>query len=393
MKMVTATPPLYPNITVDEIQSCLPHLYNPDSRNKRVVDSFYFKKSTAFEDELCEYLNTKYCFVTNSGCTSIFLALLAAGVTRDDEVITTSVSWPQTLSPIVQLGAAPVFADIDSNTFQISYDSIVEAYSPRTKAVLVVNLYGASPELHKIRQFCDKHNIIMIEDAAHSMGTKYDKNFTGTIGHIGAFSFNSGKLLPIGGSGAIITDSEDLYHQIIYHGSKATHKRKIIGHTDLSLDGLDYTFLCHPILQELGRIKLSQLSDMNNIRQNNVNFLRKELSDIKSIQLQNTHDFSDIPIYMFSFKNLAPIKLDKLLDLFKRLNIPTISYNPEPLCNIKSKRFPKHIAFTNSCTNAVNLCNTEVCIRSYTWITDRQDYLRQYSDAFHYCYEQLDKRL
>ena len=393
MKLVTAKPPLYPNITVDEIHSCLPHLYEPDAKDRRIVDSFYFKKSTSFEDEICDYLGTNHCFVTNSGYTSIFLALLAAGVTKHDEVITTPISWGQTLSPIVHIGALPIFADIDPNTFQISYDAIVEAYSPRTKAVLVVNLYGSCPELHKIRAFCDEHSLIMIEDSAQSMGRKYGKNFTGTIGHIGAFSFNSGKLLPIGGAGAVVTDSEDLYNKIIYYGSKSTHKNKIIGHTDLSLEGLDYTFLCHPILQEIGRVKLNQLDEMNEIRQNNMNFLRKELNDIKSIQLQSINDYSDVSVYMFSFKNLAPIKLDKLFDLFKRFNIPRFTYNPKPLCDITSDRFPWYTPFIGSCSNATDLCNREVCITSYRWITERQDYLRQYSDAFHYCYEQLERRL
>ena len=125
---------------------------------------------------------------------------------------------------------------------------------------------------------------------------------------------------------------------------------------------------------------------MNEIRQNNMKFLRKELSDIKSIQLQTVNKGSDIPVYIFSFKNLAPIKLDKLFDLFKKFNIPRFTYNPKPLCDISSNRFPWYTPFIGSCPN-------EVCITSYKWITERQDYLRQYSDAFHYCYEQLDKRL
>ena len=132
---------------------------------------------------------------------------------------------------------------------------------------------------------------------------------------------------------------------------------------------------------------------MNEIRQNNMNFLRKELSDIKSIQLQSINDYSDMSVYMFSFKNLAPIKLDKLFDLFKRFNIPRFTYNPKPLCDITSDRFPWYTPFIGSCPNATDLCNREVCITSYRWITERQDYLRQYSDAFHYCYEQLERRL
>ena len=146
-------------------------------------------------------------------------------------------------------------------------------------------------------------------------------------------------------------------------------------------------------LQEIGRVKLNQLDEMNEIRQNNMKFLRKELSDIKSIQLQTVNKGSDIPVYIFSFKNLAPIKLDKLFDLFKKFNIPRFTYNPKPLCDITSDRFPWYIPLIGSCPNATDLCNREVCITSYRWITERQDYLRQYSDAFHYCYEQLERRL
>lgn len=389
MKFVSSQPPQYPNITSQDI---VPHLSALYEGADRTVDSYYFKGQTKFEDELCEYLGNNHCFVTNSGHASILIALLAAEVKEGDEVVTTSLSWSQTLSPIIHIGAKPIFADIDPTTFQISYDEIVSKVTTRTKAVLVVNLYGSTPELQKIRAFCDERNITMIEDAAQSMGCNYGNKKAGTVAHIGALSFNSGKLLPIGGAGAVTTDSSELFEKIIHYGSKSAHKKKFL--KTITPDPLDYTFLCHPILQEIGRSKLSQLDEMNYHRRNNIAFLREELKDIKQIQLQELHDQSDLPLYIFSFRNLAPISQDKLYQLLKHCNIPIFKYNTQTLSEMYSDRFSwsKHQNPT-PCTNASLQSDNEVCITSYKWYTERQDYLREYSDALHFCYEQLEKRL
>ena len=386
---VSLKPPEYPNITPSEIIPSLETIYS-----ERAVDRYYFNGATEFEKELCSYLDVKHCFVTSSGHASIFIALLAAGVKAGDEVITTPISWGQTLSPILHVGAKPIFADIDSKTFQISYDNILKKYNDRTKAVLVVNLYGASPELLKIKKFCEEKNIKLIEDSAQSMGLKYNNRYTGTIGDIGAFSFNSTKLLPIGGSGAVVTNDDDLFEKIILYGSKSTHKKKALKNTEYILDGLDFTFLCHPILQEMGRVKLNQLDEMNYYRSENMKFLRTELEDVKGIQLQELNEGSSQPCYMFSFKNLLPIKLNKLFDLFKYCNLPIFSYNPTPLSDIKTDRFtwaPKYEK--QDCPEAKDLSSNEVCITSYKWFTEDRDYLKEYSDCIHYCYEQLERKL
>lgn len=381
-------PPKYPNITAQEVQSCLHSLYT-----ERKADRYYFSGSTEFEDELCRYLNTSYCFATNSGHASILIALLAAEVSEGDEVITTPISWGQTLSPILNLGATPIFADIDPKTFQISYDNIVSKYTDKTKAVLVVNLYGSCPELTKIKAFCDEKGIIMIEDAAQSMGCMYNNQYTGTIAHIGAYSFNSTKLLPVGGAGAVVTDNKDLFNKIIEYGSKSTHKKKALAKTDIICDGLDSTFLCHPILQELGRVKLDQLHEMNYNRTENMKFMKKEVSDIKGIQLQQINEGSSESLYMFSFKNLLPIKIDKLSQFLKHYKLPIFHYNPIPLCEIDSGSRWSNKFKSTICTEAKNLSLNEVCITSYKWYTKDQEYLKRYSDILHSCYEILEKRL
>ena len=380
-------PPDYPNISSHEIASYLVNLYD-----KRLADRYYFNGPTAFEDELCDYLNTSHCFVTNSGHASILIALLAAEIQEGDEVITTPISWGQTLSPILNIGATPVFADIDPDTFQISFDHIVSKYTTKTKAVLVVNLYGSSPELLKIKSFCDDKGIILIEDSAQSMGCKYGSKFTGTIGHIGAYSFNSTKLLPIGGAGAVVTNDKNLFDKIIQYGSKSSHKKKALGNNSVC-DGLDATFLCHPILQELGRIKLKELDEMNYYRAENMKFFRNEIKDIKGIHLQKINDDSSQSLYMFSFKNLLPIKIDKLSQLLKHYNLPIFRYNPIPLCEIDSGSRWSNKFTPVFCPNAKLLADNEICITSYKWYTKGQDYLRRYSDILHKCYDILEKRL
>ena len=389
MKKVPLPAPPYPIFNEEEIK----RTYSIYSEN--LIDDYYLKGMTRFEEELAEYLGVKYAFATNSGYSAILLNLLAADVKAGDEVVVPAISWAQTLSPVVHIGATPVFADIDRYTFQVSFEEIKRVVTNKTKAVLVVSLYGASPELDKIKQFCEQKNIYLIEDSAHSMGCTYQNRFTSTYGHMGAISFNKEKLLGVGGAGATVTDSKDLYEKIIYYGSKSLHKRYILQDTDYNLkDMLDYTFLCHPILQELCRGKLPELQDLNGRRRENVKFLRDEISDIKHLAIQDVFHGSDLPLHMFSFLNLSPISQDMLFKMFKRCNLPIFAYNPTPLNKMKSERFSWAAEYKEQeCKNAERLSENEVCIISYKWYTKDQDYLRQYSDVIHYVYEEIGKRV
>ena len=389
MKLVNLQAPPYPEISSKDLSSC-ESIYS-----ERIIDDYYFNGATKFETALSEYLRVQYSFATNSGYSAIVLALLAAGVKAGDEVIVPAISWGQTVSPVLHIGAKPVFADINKDTFQISYEEVVNCFTDKTKAVLVVNLYGSSPELYKIKRFCENNMIFMIEDSAQSMGCKFNGEHTGTIGHFGAFSFNAEKLLAVGGSGAITCESRHLYEKVIYFGSKSLHKRYILKDTNYDCtDAFDYTFLCHPVLQQLCHNKLETLDELNYYRRENVKFMRDELSDIKHLKLQTIHPQSDLPLYMFSFVNLANISQDKLFSLFRKFRVPVFGYNPVPLNEMRSNRFSWAAnTFSNkTCTNASYLSKNEVCITSYKWYTKRKDYLKQYSDAIHKCYEQLERR-
>ena len=175
MKLVNLQPPPYPDISSQELSNC-DTIYSD-----RIIDDFYFKGATKFETALSNYLRVEHTFATNSGYSALVLALLAAGVKAGDEVIVPAISWGQTVSPVLHIGAKPVFADINKDTFQISYEEVVNCFTDKTKAVLVVNLYGSSPDLYKIKRFCENNMIFMIEDSAQSMGCKFGDSYTGTI--------------------------------------------------------------------------------------------------------------------------------------------------------------------------------------------------------------------
>lgn len=390
MKKVTAPFPKYPIISESEVLKANQAIYG-----SRKIDKYYQEGMTNFEERLAEYLGVKYAFATNSGYSAIVLALLSANIKEGDEVILPAISWGQTLSPIAHIGAKPVFADIDPSTLQISLEEIKKSYTSRTKAVLAVNLYGASPELSKIKSFCESKDILLIEDSAQSMGCSYNNKYTSTYGDIGALSFNAEKLLAVGGSGAIVTDSKDLYERIIYFGSKSLHKRHILQNTDYDLtDQLDYTFLCHPLLQEICSNKLNEINDLNDQRRENVKFLREEVSDIKHIDLQKINEGSDLPLYMFTFTNKLPINQKLLFKMLKRCNLPIFAYNPVPLNKMTSKRFSWAYDYEyKGCENAEYLSKNEVCITSYKWYSTEKDYLRQYSDVLHFVYEEIEKRV
>ncbi len=154
-----------------------------------------------FEKEFAQYLNVKYCSLVNSGSSANLNAFMALTspllgdrqIKRGDEVITVAAGFPTTISPIIQYGAIPVFVDVTIPQYNIDVNMLEEAYSSKTKAVMVAHTLGNPFNLKKVKQFCDKYSLWLIEDNCDALGSKYilegNEYFTGTIGDIGTSSF------------------------------------------------------------------------------------------------------------------------------------------------------------------------------------------------------------
>lgn len=179
-----------------------------------------------FETDFAQYLNIRFCTLVNSGSSANLLAFMALtspllgnrAIMRGDEVITVAAGFPTTIAPIVQYGAVPVFVDITIPQYNIDAEVLEDALSDRTKAVMIAHTLGNPFDLKRVKEFCDKHGLWLIEDNCDALGAKYILNgkeyYTGTVGDIGTSSFYPPHHMTMGEGGAVYTN-DALLHKII----------------------------------------------------------------------------------------------------------------------------------------------------------------------------------
>jgi perosamine synthetase len=161
-----------------------------------------------FENSFTQYEGTKFALATSSCTGAIHLALMAMGVKAGDEVIVPELTWIASVEPVMYIGAKPVFADVLEDTWCIDPQSIKKAITPRTKAIIVVHLYGNLCEMDEIMKIAEENNLMVLEDAAEGLGSEYRNKKAGSIGHAGVFSFHGTKTLSTGEGGVLVTNDE-----------------------------------------------------------------------------------------------------------------------------------------------------------------------------------------
>ena len=190
-------------------------------------------KVVQLEEKIAEYCQTKYAVGVSSGTDALLISLMAAGIGEGDEVITSPYTFFGTAGSIVRAGAKPVFADINDVTFNIKAEHIERCITPKTRAIMPVHLYGQCADMEPIMELAKKHNLIVIEDAAQSIGSEYKNKRAGSLGDMGCFSFFPAKNLGAFGDGGIVTtSSDDLYEKLKVfrvHGSKPKYYHQYIG--------------------------------------------------------------------------------------------------------------------------------------------------------------------
>ena len=197
------------------------HQYIDDADIQAVVDvlkSDYLTcgpKIEEAEKKLCEITGAKHAVLIANGTAALHAAAFAAGVGPGDEVITTPITFAASANCALYMGAKPVFADINPETYNIDPDSIENCITEKTKAVVAVDYTGQAVEYDRIRAICDKHNLIFIEDAAHSLGTKYNGKPVGSLADMTEFSFHPVKTCTAGEGGAVTTNDDELYKKLL----------------------------------------------------------------------------------------------------------------------------------------------------------------------------------
>lgn len=166
-----------------------------------------------FEDTFATYLGSKHALATSSCTGAIHLALMAMGVKAGDEVIVPESTWIATVEPILYIGAKPVFVDIKIDTWCIDPKKVAEAITEKTKAIIVVHLYGNVCEMDEIMGIAKAHDLVVLEDAAEGLGSEYKGKKCGSIADAGVFSFHGTKTASTGEGGVLVTNNEAIYEK------------------------------------------------------------------------------------------------------------------------------------------------------------------------------------
>ena len=186
-------------------------------------------KVTELEKRLCELTGAKHAVVCSNGTAALHIAALAAGVSEGDELITTPITFAASANCGLYCGAKPVFADINPNTYNIEPKSVKEKITDKTKAVVAVDFTGQAVELDELLSMCHEKGIVLIEDGAHSIGTKYKGKMVGSIADMTTFSFHPVKTVTGGEGGAVLTNSDELYEKLVlYRSHGITREAKLL---------------------------------------------------------------------------------------------------------------------------------------------------------------------
>ena len=226
----------------------------------RVLESRRYVKgeeAKKLEEEFAEFVRAKYGIATNSGTSALHVALLAIGIKRGDEVIVPSHTFIATVSPVVHIGAKPVFAEIDEETYTINPEDIRKKITERTKAIMPVHLYGHPCNMDEIKEIAEEHDLKIIEDACQAHGAEYKGKKVGSIGDIAAFSFFPSKNMTVAGDGGMIVTNNEEYAI----KAKALVDQGRIAGKKYEHDFVGFNYRMSEILAAIGRVQLKHLPE------------------------------------------------------------------------------------------------------------------------------------
>jgi perosamine synthetase len=263
-----------------------------------------------FEHQYAEYSNCSYALGLGNATQGLHLALAALDIGIGDEVIVTPYSWISSASCILMQNAVPVFCDIERESFGIDPQKIEEKITNRTKAIIVVHMFGYPAKMAEISAIADKHGIPIIEDASHAHGAKIGNVSVGNFGAISVFSLHQRKALSVGDGGIVCTNQERIYKKI--------RKLRSFGDDDLS-----YNYRMTEFAGALGQVGLNKLNQHNKIRQQNAELLAELLTNQKDIKVLIGNESNETVYYAVLIMVIGNFSdLDARISQLQNLGIP-----------------------------------------------------------------------
>jgi dTDP-4-amino-4,6-dideoxygalactose transaminase len=296
----------------------------------KIIDG---KKLNEFQKKMSKISGRKYCIGLSSGTDALFLALKALNLKKNDEIITTPLSWISPANAILISGAKPVFADIDED-LNISPESISSLINKKTKAILCVNFTGTVCQMDKILKICKKNRLFLIEDASQSFGATYKNKMSGSFGTISAISHNPMKVLSAyGEAGSILTNNKKIYEtiKILKYSGMINKKYCKIPSLNSKMDEIQSAILVE---------NLKKFKEIIKIRNKNARFYNKHLGHIVSCPKMSNSENINI-FYAYTIK---ANERNKLRNFLSKNKIETNIQHPILICDQKPfQKFKKRV--------------------------------------------------
>jgi len=277
------------------------------------------------EKEWAKYFKVKHAVAVNSATSGLYAAVGAIGTNPGDEIIVSPYTMSASAVAPLIYGAIPIFADIEEDYFCLSPDSVESKITKRTKAIIVVDIFGLPYDREKINKIAKKHKLIVIEDCAQAPGATYKRRFAGTLGDIGVYSLNYHKIIHTGEGGMVVTNNNELAERVRLIRNHAESVVQAKGYKNLT-NMVGFNFRMTEIGAAIGRQQLRKLPHLLKKRVENVNYLNNALSQIPCLEPAKvrpgcTHAYYDHPI---KYKqDVAGIHRNKFIEAVKAELYPT----------------------------------------------------------------------
>ena len=327
-RTVTLSTPRWPAVGDEEIDAVT------EALKKSREDTRYLSAPAGggpiaeFEERFAAFMGARYALSMSGGGPALHTAVMASGAECGDEIIVSTYTWGQTVSCILQHNGIPIFADIDPKTYNLDPDAVEARITDRTKAIVVVHLYGNPADMDPIMAVAEKHGLIVIEDCAQAIGAVYKGRRVGSIGHFGCFSIGDGKNMVGGEGGMLVTNDHRLYQQALLCGHHPARHNQDLVDEDLKAwsDSLIYTYRMHPLCAVIANIQIDSLDGWNAERRANADRLSAGLSEIPGIEPPYVAEGSEhiYHIYSPSFvpEELEGVPRERFVEVLQAEGVP-----------------------------------------------------------------------
>lgn len=263
-------------------------------------------KAGEFRAELLKLTGAKFGEFAPNGTLAIYMALRAAGIGPGDEVIVPDFTFIATANAVVMSGATPVFVDVTPGNFQIDVNQCADALGPNSKAIMPAHMYGMISNMTDVVSFAQEHDLLVIEDAAQALGVHYKGQHSGTFGAAGTFSFFADKTITTGEGGFVITDDEDINHNLRMLRNQGREGRGSFEHPEIG-----FNFRMTDIQMAIGLAQLSKFAEIKERKARSLSLYKEALQEIEQIDFLELEPGSErIPFRFCILVDRAPELMD-----------------------------------------------------------------------------------